>query len=172
MSEAIFEDLVLTQTKKQVLDYWFSLIAGTAGTAGADIPLFGDFDILELSLCMPNIVLFEVRTEPRDFYYRLIGSNVDQHNTDAFTGRVMSELSGKGPGSKVWDFFSSVIDTGEPALREMPYVGRNKDFERIEIMALPLRGDARKNDHILVVTDYFPRDARGLQAPRRGKGTV
>lgn len=160
MLKAVFEGVVLTQTKKQVFDYWLSL------TAGADIPLFGDLDLLEIPLCLPNIVLFEVRTEPRDFYYRLIGSNVDQHNSDAFTGRVMSELSGKGPGSKVWDFFSSVIDTRAPAIREMPYVGRYKDFERIEIMALPLRGDAKRNDHILVVTDYFPRNARGPHISR------
>lgn len=154
MPEEIFEDVVLTVTKKHVLDYWQSIIGE------ADVPLFADFDLLEVAVYLPSLVLFEVRTDPRDFYYRLIGSNVDQHNSDAFTGKVMSELPGKGPGSKVWDFFSSVIDTGNPAIREMPYVGRNKDFERIEIMVLPLRGDAKKNDHILVVTDFFPKEAK------------
>lgn len=154
MAEAIFEDVVLTVTKKHVLDYWQSLIGE------ANIPLFKDFDLLEIALYLPNIVLFEARTDPRDFYYRLIGSNVDQHNTDAFTGKVMSELPGKGPGSVVWDFFSQVVDSGEPAMREMPYVGRNRDFERIEIMALPLLGDEKSNDHILVVTDYFPKESK------------
>lgn len=151
MQKAIFEDVVLTENKKQVLDYWRSLIART------DIPFFIDFDLLEIPLHLPSIVVFEVRTDPRDFYYRLIGSDVDQHNSDAFTGKVMSELPGKGPGSAVWDFFSSVIDARQPAIRELPYVGRYMDFERIEIMALPLAGGDGVKDHILVVTDYFPK---------------
>lgn len=153
MLRSVFGDSVLTETKKRVFDYWLSRIAQ------AEIPLFGDIDLLELSYCLPNIVVFRVETNPTDFYYRLIGSNVDQHNTDAFTGRLMSELPGKGPGSTVWDFFRTVHETRQPALREMPYVGRNKDFERIEIMALPLLGDTGTKDHILVVTDYMPRYA-------------
>ncbi len=141
----------VTPAKQQVLKYWESKCRGD------EIPIYGDFDLLDLADYLPSIVLFKVERDPYDLVYKMVGSNVDRHNTEPFTGRHMSELEGKGPDSFVFQFFKSVCEKKEKAEREMPYVGSYKEFKNIEILALPIADEDEEVGYIVVVTDYFPK---------------
>lgn len=121
-------------------------------------PRFKDFDILDVSDSLPSLVIFRVSQDPLDFVYRFVGSEVESHNTDSFTGEYMSALPGKDRQSGVWRFFHSIYESGKPTLQQMPYVGKTKDFETIEILVLPLFGCDDVVNHMIVTTDYFSRE--------------
>lgn len=134
---------------KLLLSYWENV------RGSRTLPARADLDMVRLIPVLPNIVLFSVKTDPLDFIYKVIGENALRNFTSNFTGKALSTLPGKGPGSKVFDTFTSIIETKMPNLLKVPYVGPNKDFKTIHTLALPFASDRENVDQIMVVVEFI-----------------
>jgi hypothetical protein len=78
------------------VEYWDSKRTGDAP------PDRESFDPVEVPRLLPHLMLKEVRRDPWDFRYRVIGTVVREHSRDDWTGKWMSEVSGQGEGSTVF----------------------------------------------------------------------
>lgn len=119
------------------------------------LPRREDLDPFDVPALMPQIVLLDVRREPRDFFYRVIGTGVTEHLSKDWTGTWMSEIEHQRPPSRIWENCDKVVESKVPALSCVPYVGPHADFLYGEDVILPLgneRGDVEK---LLVFVAYI-----------------
>ncbi|RED47673.1 PAS domain-containing protein [Aestuariispira insulae] len=130
-------------------DYWKGKIRD------GRLPGRADLDPLEMKPILPNIVLLSVRAEPLDFYYRLIGTEIDRHSQKYNTGKWMSEIPERREPSKVWSNCRLVAETGQPSCRSIPYVGPHRDFLATCQINLPLASDGQRVDMLMIVVDYI-----------------
>ena len=119
------------------------------------LPARSDLDLGRLSSLLPKIVLLDVHRNPLDFIYRVIGNNALQNFTRNYTGVAFSDIPGKGPGSKVFENLKSIVETGAPSGRQVPYVGPNRDFIGIASLALPLGKDHVTVDKIVIIVEFI-----------------
>ncbi|NVJ99283.1 MAG: hypothetical protein HWE25_14095 [Alphaproteobacteria bacterium] len=112
-------------------------------------------------------VLFHCH-DPLDFEYASIGNQVVDQISANFEGKRMSNLQGKGPGSKIWTFLSDVLAQEAPNIEAMPYVGPNPDLSHASLVALPFRDENTGNNQILLVVTFekwpFLKEASDLRA--------
>ena len=133
---------------QQSLAYWRSKLAGR------HMPDRADIDPAEMTAFLPYVFLIGVQTEPLDFQYRLIGTMMDQHMTERYTGRWMSEIPHQRDPSTIWRACQQVVITGQPMTSEVPYVGKHKEFKRTEDVIMPLTA-GRDTVETLLVTAAF-----------------
>jgi hypothetical protein len=69
----------------------------------------------------------------------------------------MSEIDGRGPGSRIWSILEAVPASRAPACHSTPYVGPKQDYMRLSDLFLPWLGDGMETDMIIVVSRYQPR---------------
>src|SRR3546814_6501618 len=53
------------------------------------MPAESDLDPAEIRKILPHVILLDVRQEPLDFHYRLIGTKMDEHMLGRYTGLWM-----------------------------------------------------------------------------------
>ena len=119
------------------------------------LPQRGDLDPFEVPKLMPQIVLLDVKSNPRDFYYRVIGTGVTEHLSKDWTGTWMSEIEHQRPPSRIWENCDKVVEEKVPALSCVPYVGPHSDFLYGEDVILPLGDDAGAVEKLLVFVAYI-----------------
>lgn len=129
--------------------YWQSKRNGDAP------PLTSSLDPLEVPSLLPHLMLKEVRRDPWDFRYRVIGSTVRAHSRDNWTGKWMSEVEGQGEGSTVFRVMRWVSEGGQPAIFRPPYVGPHKEYKYCEAAVLPWCNGAGLVDRVLVAVDFL-----------------
>lgn len=106
---------------------------------GRAVPDRSDFDpLLEIPKLLPHIILFDVRRDPLDFRFRLVGSHVRQNLSRDYVGEWFSEIPNYAPGSTIWPRHQLVDATGQPMLQRPTYVGPHKDFIAVENILLPI----------------------------------
>ena len=144
-------DRQMSSVQRDFLAYWRK-------KAGSRIaPRLKDLDVLDVPTLMPHVIIFDVLRDPLDFRYRLVGTAVREMSTSEYTGMKMSEIDGRGPGSKIWSILDSVRVSREPAYHSIPYVGPKKDFLTINDLFLPLVDDSMETDRIILVSHFLPR---------------
>lgn len=136
-----------TPRTRRVFDYWTKL------RDSGKPPKRSDFDPCELKSDLPNLMLLQVMSEPRDFRYRLIGTAVDHFTGIGRTGKLVSEVVGRG--SNLWRSLCRVVDTGRPSTLSAPYEGPHQDYVATAQVALPMLGTAGAVDFILIGIDYL-----------------
>ncbi len=143
---------------RQGYRYWDSKRAGRAMPARADI------DPAEIKALLPHVVLIDVLRDsdfgPLDFRYRLLGSAVEAHLSQRYTGQKMSEIPHQRSPSRLWSNFQAVAVSGQPLVTQVPYIGPHKDFLAAQDLITPLATDGRKVDMLLNFVDFLPRDGR------------
>ena len=85
-----------SEVVRVAVEYWQSKRAGEAP------PLSNSFDPLEVPRLLPHVMLKDVRRDPWDFRYRVVGTIVREHSRDNWTGKWMSEVEGQGETSTVF----------------------------------------------------------------------
>jgi hypothetical protein len=129
--------------------YWQSKRAGDAP------PLSDSFDALELPPLLPHLMLKDVRRDPWDFRYRVVGTVVREHSRHNWTGKWMSEVEGQGDGSTVFRVMRWVSEVGKPAIFRPPYVGPHKEFKYCEAAVMPWADEGGLIDRVLVAVDFL-----------------
>lgn len=127
------------------------------------MPERADLEPAEMLPFLPHVLLFDVLRregdgdpEPRDFRYRLVGTAVEHHMGQRYTGRVLSEQPHQREGSRIWSTFMAVARDGMPRHNHVPYVGPHADFLGIEDVLMPLGRDGSVS-MLFAVVDFIQR---------------
>ena len=142
----------LSASQAVFLDAWLN----TANPSKPHFPSRSDFPPNKYAAHLLDVVVFDVEEDPADFKYRLFGSTVRYHSHEDFTGRLLSTLPGKGPGSVIWKMLSDVVANKAPFYREVPYVGPHKDYKRSSVLFLPLASDRVTINKVFLVAQFIP----------------
>lgn len=110
---------------------------------GRQVPARADLDpMIEIPKLVPNVMLFDVRREPLDFRWRLVGTRVRQNFWHDYTGRWFSQDQNyNNRESSVWKSMEMVYRNQQPLLLRPIYVGPHDDFMYVENILLPLSVD-------------------------------
>ncbi len=119
------------------------------------MPSRADLDPAEMVEFLSFVFLLDVRREPLDFRYRLIGTVMDEHMTSRYTGTWMSEIEHQKPPSIIWSSCQQVVETRVPFSSDTPYVGKNKEFKRTEDIIMPLSDDGETVNMLLVTAAFL-----------------
>lgn len=130
------------------------------------IPSRRDFHLRDLGQHAVHIAVLEIKNEPTDFIYRLIGSNVVENLAANYTGKLLSDLPGKGPESQIWQTLQDVRTQKAPLFREIPYIGPNEKYKSSKTLYLPLANDHITPDKIMIVPDFPAKKNVGLFSPK------
>lgn len=119
------------------------------------LPNRDDLDPVEIPRLLPHVMLKEVRRDPWDFRYRVVGTVVREHSRSDWTGKWMSEIDGQGEGSKVFSVVKWVSEESKAAIFRPPYVGPHKEFKYCEAAVLPWTNSTGVIDRIMVGVDFL-----------------
>lgn len=147
----------MTNIQDQILQHWKSVAGKRNG-----LPSRKDFRLQDLGQNALDIVVLDIKEEPADFTYRLIGSNVAENLSENFTGKSLSSIPGKGPKSQIWANMAAARDEKKPIFREVPYVGPNEKQEMLQTLYLPLASDHENPDKVMLVPNFPPKRKVGL----------
>jgi hypothetical protein len=134
---------------RAVVNYWHGKRHGNG------LPLREQLDPADIPRLLPNVMLKEVRRDPWDFRYRVVGTTVREHSRSNWTGKWMSEIDGQGVGSTVFRVTQWVSEAAAPAIYRPPYVGPHKEFKYCEAAVLPWINAEGFVDRLLVAVDYL-----------------
>ena len=113
------------------------------------------FDPLDVPRLLPHLMLKEVRRDPWDFRYRVVGTLVREHSRSDWTGKWMTGIPGQEPGSTLFRVTQWVAEHGKPAIYRPPYVGPHKEFKHCEAALMPWVDAAGLTDRVLVAADFL-----------------
>ncbi len=94
--------------------------------------------LVDIPNLTPHIILFDVRRDPLDFRFRLVGSAVRQNLSRDYVGRWFSEFANYDATGSIWPRHKLVDETGRPMLQRPTYVGPHNDFIYVENVLMPL----------------------------------
>ncbi len=126
------------------------------GIAAGGLPSRAMIDPTAIPRLLPHVVIHGVQREPRDFFYRLIGTAVRDHMVHDLTGRWMSDIPFQKPPSVIWSNLNGVVEERRPRVNRVPYVGPKRDFVVMESVLLPLAADRETVDMVLAFVDFMP----------------
>lgn len=129
-------------------DYWKQKRGDRPMPAGRDI------DPAEIAKILPHVILLDVRQQPLDFRYRLVGAKMDEHMLGSYTGLWMSQIPHQRPPSRIWANCRQVALEARPLSGDTPYVGKGKEFLTTEDLLMPLSDDG-KTVQMLFITVAF-----------------
>ena len=138
-----------SESVRGVVEYW------DRKRAAQPAPRTDSFDPLEIPRLLPHVMLKDVRRDPWDFRYRVVGTTVREHSRDNWTGKWMSEVPGQGPESRVFRVMQWVAENLRPAIFRPPYVGPHKEFKYCEAAVMPWTDVEGYADRILVAVDFL-----------------
>lgn len=120
------------------------------------MPSRADIDPVENPHLLPNLLLISVRHEPLDFYYRLIGTEIDRHSIQPNSWKWVSEIPHNAAPSRIFSTYKTVVETRAPTDRELPYVGPMKDFKHVHHVMMPLSDDGETVSMLFGAVDFVP----------------
>ena len=135
---------------RAAFEYW-------QGKCAADgLPASRTLDPLDMPRLLPHLLLKDVRRDPWDFRYRVVGTLVREHSRHDWTGKWMSEIDGQGlrlhPVSG-----DPMGGRGQPSRRSIarPMSGRIKEFKHCEAALMPWVDASGRTDRVLVAADFL-----------------
>lgn len=143
----------MTEAQQSLLLHWKHMREKRGG-----LPARGDFRLQDLGRHVTDIVVMDILEEPADFRYRLIGTHASEYLNRDYTGKTLSSLPGKGPGSKIWENLNTAKHSKEPQHLKVPYVGPQAAFKVAYTLYLPLASDHKHPDKLILVTSFSKKD--------------
>jgi len=116
------------------------------------MPSRADIDPVEIPALLPYVMLIDV-VEPLNFRYRLIGTEARSIMRRNYTGRLFSEIEGKGDSSILWQGCEAVVRGKQPLSLTAPYVGTDA-LRHCENVMLPLSDNRVDVTMILKVISF------------------
>ena len=144
----------------QVLQHWTKLKGERA------IPLRSMFDPVDVPSLLPNLLMVEVDRGTgnsnvrdsdvgdlgvKDFRFRLVGTYIDDRVKESYTGKNLSEIEGKGPGSALWRAYDEVARDRKPKVLSLDYIGPADGIKKSREIFLPFSDKGERVDYILVL---------------------
>lgn len=143
----------------QALEHWKKLKGENV------IPLRSMFDPLDVPSLLPHLLMVEVDRgaenpdmlgdlDVKDFRFRLVGTYIDDRVKESYTGKRLSEIEGKGPGSALWNAYSEVASEKKPKVLSLNYIGPADGVKKSWEIFLPLSAQGERVDFILVLIEF------------------
>lgn len=143
----------MSDEQQAFLTRWISRSADLDG----GIPSRADFPPNKFAKLMSNVIVFDVLHDPMDFHFRLMGTGVREYTHKDFTGKNLSDLVDKGPGSKRWTQLQTVVEKKEPLYDSLPYVGPRVSIKSATVLLVPMAKDYQNIDKVFQVTNFIER---------------
>lgn len=118
------------------------------------MPARSDIDPADIQKILPHVFLLDVRQQPLDFRYRLIGSKMDEHMLGRYTGLWMSQIPHQRPPSRIWANCRKVALEGRPLVGDTPYIGKGSEFLTTEDLIMPLSDDGLTVEMLFVTVGF------------------
>jgi hypothetical protein len=123
-------------------------------------PTRADFDpMVEAPKLSRQIMLMDVQSQPLDFRYRLVGTQLRQNMAMEWTGQWMSQIEFQRPPNPIWSHHQWVVENRQPRFFRPTYIGPNKGFKFIEAAILPL-GGGEAIDMLMIFVDFLSKAGR------------
>ena len=134
---------------EEFVSYWDGLRAGDR------LPGRQHFDPVHIPAFLANIWLLDIQPEPLRFRFRLVGTRVAEFLGRDPTGQWVDETYPSFAGSEIEEDFVASVRRGEPRWRRgSPFMEANKDYVRVERVALPLAANGHDADMLLCLSLY------------------
>ncbi len=119
------------------------------------IPSRKNFPPHRFGRLMSQVIVFDVLRSPLDFHFRLFGTAVRDYTHQDYTGKNLSDLADKGPGSKRWALLESVVDKKKPLYEVLSYIGPSVSVKSVSVLLVPMANDHQNVDKIFQVTNFI-----------------
>jgi hypothetical protein len=127
---------------------------------GRSCPDRQDIDpLIDVPTLAPHVILFDVRRDPLDFRFRLVGSAVRQNLSRDYVGHWFSEYPNYDQTGSIWPRHKLVDETQQPMLQRPTYVGPHKEFIHVENVLLPLSASQPGWSMQLMFIDFIRKNA-------------
>lgn len=133
-----------------------------------NMPSRADFEPLDIRRLLPYVFLVDVKDEPLDFFYRIIGETIIQFSRHNVMGKWASGIDHHRRPSKIWTVLQETTLTGKPQHVDVPYLGPEISTTRVPVICLPFSEDGEKVNKIVGLADY--EDCRRKLAQKRKPG--
>ncbi len=134
---------------KLVVDAWYR-------EAGQDPEgLVRNFDLLDFPEVAPYAVILDVLSDPLDFQYRMIGTEIVEVLNKDLTGMKMSEILHQKPPSTIWSNCQRTVEERKPIAAQTPYVGPKSGYLRAEDLLLPIAKNSETIDTLIVLVRHI-----------------
>ena len=145
----------MSEPQQQMLSHWTKL-----SMRSGDLPSRADIRLQDIGRHASKIIIIDIKDDPRDYEYRLIGQDIADELDRDYTGCRFSEVPGKGPGSPFWNHLTQICNEGKPKYWT-DVCGIVKEGEKeAGILYLPLASDHKKTDKVMMVMNFGRRTAR------------
>lgn len=113
----------------------------------------------ELTQTLPHVMLIDVKRDPWDFRYRLVGTRIAEKMFRDRTGEWFSATRQTDASSRAFRRVQHVAETAKPISGVLSYFGPSDDFEELCDLVCPLGSDGRTVDMIFAVSVFVPKIA-------------
>jgi hypothetical protein len=120
---------------------------------GRTMPRREDLDPVDIPRLLPFVMLVDVRAEPLDFKFRLIGSAIQAIIARNYVGRWFSELPHMIKGNVVWAEYGAVVAQRRPVAAVVDYVGADRYVQGVRHCLMPLSNDDRAVNMIFAAVE-------------------
>lgn len=127
---------------RELYGYW------TNKRAGRPSPERADIDPTEIPRLLPHLILIDVRREPLDLVYRLVGTEVVSADGMELTGRRVRDLP-IDEAERLFDAHAEVATDAVPRIVRGARRSRNGALRKYERLVLPLAGAAEVPNMLL-----------------------
>ena len=144
---------------KQLLGYWHSV------HPGAGLPGRQHIDPTRFPNLLPNIRLIDVVGLPRRFRIRLTGDRIREHFGDYHVGQFLDDAFERFAERPSGIAFNKAAETRQPEWTQgVCELNPDKDFVAYERVVLPLAGDGKTVDALLVLALFDEPDVDGVES--------
>ncbi len=148
-----YDPASLPDKLRQAFEHWIKLKGEKV------VPLRSMFDPLDVPSLLPHLLMVEVERDAqdldvKDFRFRLVGSYIDDRVKDRYTGKKLSQIEGKGPGSDIWNAYSEVTSEKKPKVLSLNYIGPADGVKKSWEIFLPFSAKGERADFILVLIQF------------------
>lgn len=119
------------------------------------MPARADLDPADIVQILPHVILLDVRVDPLDFRYRLIGTLIVSNLNRNLTGQWMRDIPHQAPPSIIYGACRQVVEARHPISSTVPYIGPNKSFYSAEDVIMPLSVDGKTVNMLFVTVEYL-----------------
>ena len=117
------------------------------------MPRRSDIDPAEIPRLLPFVMLVDVLTEPLDFRFRLVGTEIDAITSIGLRGQRFSENPRLASGSNIWNDYQAVTVTRQPLTGQVDYVGSDRFVRAVRHCLMPLSENGETVTMIFVAVE-------------------
>ena len=117
------------------------------------MPSRRDLDPVDIPRLLPFVMLIDVLSDPLDFKFRLIGTEVSAIIARNLQGRRFSTIPHMAAGNRVWTEYEAVVNRREPLAASGGYVGSDDRVRAVRHALMPLSSGGEAVDMMFVAVE-------------------